>query len=48
MQIGVNVKCMQTNFGGCGFAGFGDIATFLCLQKWPNFPLWIMEGKNLG
>ena len=28
MQIGVNVKCMHTNFGGNGLSGFGDIATF--------------------
>ena len=27
-QIGMNVKCMYTNFGGCGYSGFGDIATF--------------------
>ena len=28
MQVGMNVKCMYTNFGGCGYYGFGDIATF--------------------
>ena len=28
MQVGINVKCMHTNFGGRGFFGFGDIATF--------------------
>ena len=28
MQVGVDVKCMHTNFGGRGFFGFGDIATF--------------------
>ena len=28
MQIGMNVKCMYTNFGGCDYSGFGDIATF--------------------
>ena len=28
MQVGMNVKCMHTNFGGCGYSGFGDIATF--------------------
>ena len=28
MQVGVDVKCMYTNFGGCGYFGFGDIATF--------------------
>ena len=34
MQVGIDFKYMHTNFGGCGFFGFGDIATF---QKWPNF-----------
>ena len=28
MQVGVNVTCMHTNFGGCSFSYFGDIATF--------------------
>ena len=28
MQVGVDVKCMHTNFGGHGFSGFRDIATF--------------------
>ena len=28
MQLGVDVKCMHTNCGGCCFSGFGDIATF--------------------
>ena len=27
MQVGVDVTCMYTNFGGCGFFVFGDIAT---------------------
>ena len=35
MQVGVDVKCMHTRFGGRGFFGFGDMATF---QNWPNFP----------
>ena len=35
MQVGIDVKCMYTSFGGCGLSGFGDIATF---QKRPNFP----------
>ena len=26
MQLEVNVKCMQTNFGGRGLSGFGDFA----------------------
>ena len=28
MQIGVDVTCMYTNFGGCDPFGFRDIATF--------------------
>ena len=28
MQVGIDVKCMHTNFGGCDLFGFGDIATF--------------------
>ena len=27
MRVGVDVKCMHTNFGGCGYSIFGDIAT---------------------
>ena len=27
MQIGVDVTCMYTNFGGHGLSGFGDTAT---------------------
>ena len=26
MQVGIDVKCMHTNFGGCGLSSFGDIA----------------------
>ena len=28
MQIGIDLKCIHTNFGGCDLYGFGDIATF--------------------
>ena len=28
MQVGIDVKCMYTSFGGCGYYGFGDISTF--------------------
>ena len=28
MQVGIDVKCMCTNFGGRGLLTFGDIATF--------------------
>ena len=35
MQVGVDVTCMHTSFGGRDSSGFGDMATF---QKRPNFP----------
>ena len=35
MQVGVDVTCMYTSFGGRDPSGFGDMATF---QKRPNFP----------
>ena len=35
MQLGVDVTCIHTSFGGHGFFGFGDMTTF---QKRPNFP----------
>ena len=28
MQVGIDVMCRCTNFGGCDFFGFGDTATF--------------------
>ena len=28
MQVGIDVKCMYTNFDGCGYSSFRDIATF--------------------
>ena len=28
MKVGIDVKFIHTNFGGCGLFGFGDIATF--------------------
>ena len=28
MQVWIDVKCIHTNFGGCGLSAFGDIATF--------------------
>ena len=35
MQVGTDVTCMHTSFGGRDFFGLGDMATF---QKRPNFP----------
>ena len=39
MQVGVDVKCMHTNFGGCDLSSFGDIATF----KKAKFSFWTMD-----
>ena len=44
MQLGVNVTCMYTSFGGRGLSGFGDMATF---QKRPNFPFVIKKFNRL-
>ena len=43
MQVGVNVTCIYTSFGGRGLSGFGDMATF---PKRPNF-LLEHTSKNL-
>ena len=40
MQVGIDVKFIHTNFGGCDLSGFGDIATF---KKTPKFPLRHMD-----
>ena len=29
MQVGIDVTCIDTNFGGCCLSGFGDIAAFI-------------------
>ena len=44
MQVGIDVMCMYTSFGGCSLSGFGDMATF---QKRPNFPFGPWSSKNL-
>ena len=38
-QVGIDVTCMYTNFGGRGLSGFGDIATF----KKTKFPFPTMD-----
>ena len=51
MQVGIDVTCMYTNFGGRGLSGFGDIATFKNGQislshAWPmDYSPW--SSKNL-
>ena len=38
MQVEVDLKRMQTNFGGRDLFSFGVMAPFCLLQKWQNFP----------
>ena len=32
MQVGIDVECMHTNFGGRGFSGFGDKISLLSIK----------------
>ena len=38
MQVEVDLKCMQTNFGGRDLSGFGDFSLFRLPSKRPKFP----------
>ena len=46
MQVGIEVKFMHTNFGGCDFFGFGDIATFKNGQISLSDPWTIFHGHQ--
>ena len=35
MQIGIDVTCMCTNFGGRDFSGFGDNANLINVTNFP-------------
>ena len=40
MQVESDVKCMHTNFGGCGLSSVGDYCSvLLALKNSQNFPL---------
>ena len=41
MPVGIDVKCMHTDFGGHGLSGFRDIATFKNVQ----ISFWGMDYK---
>ena len=49
MQLGIDVTCMYTNFGGCSYSSFRDIATFSKIVKFPfqsmDYSPW--SSKNL-
>ena len=36
-QVGIDVKCMHTDFGGRGLSGFGD-----------KFSLWSIKGEEFN
>ena len=45
MQVEVDVKCMETNFGGHDITGFGDFAPFSNTFKTAKISLWTMGQK---
>ena len=46
MQVEVDMKCMQTNLGGCSL--FRDIANFLLSSKMAKFPFRTMDYSLWG
>ena len=49
MQVGVDVKCMHTNFGACGYSSFEGIATFKFSQiSLSNLDYINIEGASLA
>ena len=52
MQVEVDVKCMQTHFGGHGLSGFGDLVPLHLLSKTAKISLqtiWtiVHGGQNI-
>ena len=48
MQVEVDVKCMQTDFGGRDLSGFGDFAHFLFAFKTAKISLPTMDYSPWG
>ena len=49
LQVWIDVKCIHTNFGGCGLSGFGDIATLKNGQiSLSNHGLYHIDGIFRG
>ena len=46
MQVEVDVKHMQTIFGGCGRFGFGDFAPFCLPSNLAKFSFRTMHGRQ--
>ena len=43
MQVEVDVKCMETNFGGHGLSSFGVMAPFCLPLKTAKISLWTVD-----
>ena len=48
MQVEVDLKRMQTNFGGRGISGFGDFAPFSFASKTAKISLQTMDYSPWG
>ena len=49
MHVGIDVTCIDTNFGGCRLSGFGDIAAFKNRQfSLSDHGLQSMVSKNFN
>ena len=48
MKVEVDVKCMQTNFGGCGLSSFGVMAPFCLPSKTAKISLQTMDYSPSG
>ena len=48
MQVEVDVKCMETNFGRHGFSGSGDFAPCLFVLKTAKISLRTMDYSPWG
>ena len=47
IQVGIDVTCMYTDFGGCGLSGFGDTITFKNGQiSLSDHGLYIVHGHQ--
>ena len=47
VQVGIDVKFMHINLSGCSFFGFGDMATFEKMAKFPFLGMdYIVHGHR--
>ena len=47
MQVGIDVTCMYTNFGGCGLSNLGDIAILNKIDETKKIQLKYKFGPYL-